>query len=311
MAAAAWWLLGLRFLIAPSSRRARVLIYHKINDHPANLLSISTGLFRRQIQYLAAHYNVVPLAEIAANVAEGKHFSPRTVAISFDDGYLDNYTNALPILAEFGLPATIFIPAGRIGSGNILDHDQAFNKNFNPLLDWNQVVEMDQLNKQTTEDVKQTTKDTESSLNNAEGNERARRQCRIEFGGHTVNHTVLASVDDETAAVEIIDSKRMIDSRLGHETTLFAYPVGTRREYGAKHVALVEKAGYTAAFTGVAGSAEPGTPRFEIPRCNVEPESFFLFKRVLDGSMDIIRIKDSGIFPILKDMFNRVLGTPS
>jgi len=300
----AWWLLGLRFLLAGSSRRARVLIYHKINDHPDNLLSVSTVLFRRQMEYLASRCNVVPLSEIAANVTAGRKFLPRTVAISFDDGYLDNYTNALPILAELNLPATIFIPAGRIGGGNILDHDQAFNRDFNPLLDWNQVIEMNQINKQTMEVA-------ESPEDDATGNESERRHCRIEFGGHTVNHTVLESVGDETAVVEINDSKRIIDSRLGQDTTLFAYPVGTRREYGTRHVAMVEKAGYIAAFTGVAGSVGPGIPRFEIPRCNVEPVSFFLFKRVLDGSMDIIRIKDSGIFPILKDMFNRVLGTPS
>lgn len=277
--AATWWLAGIRFLVAPFSRKARVLIYHKVNDHPANLLSVSTGLFRKQMEYLTKHYNVIPVSEIASKVAEGSNFEPRTIAITFDDGYLDNYTNAYPILAELNMPATIFIPAGYMGRGTILPHDRAFNHEFNPLLDWDQITRMS--------------------------------SEKIAFGGHTVHHTVLTSVDDKTAANEITGSKRIIENKLGMEASFFAYPVGTRREYNQEHVALVEKAGYKAAFTGVAGSIGPGTPLFEIPRCNVEPESFFVFKRVLDGSMDFVRIKDSGIFPILKDMFNRVLGTPS
>jgi len=95
-----------------------VLLYHRVADDPvdANLLAVSPTLFESQLRWLAEHTRVVPLHDLLAEAQEGR-LEPNTVAITFDDGYLDNLTNALPLLERYRLPATIFITSGRIDSG--------------------------------------------------------------------------------------------------------------------------------------------------------------------------------------------------
>lgn len=277
--AVVWQAAGLRFLLGRKSRKARVLIYHKVNNHEPNLLSISVPLFRRQMEHLKKHFNVVTVRELVNRMRDGRCFAPRTVAITFDDGYKDNYLNAYPVLKELGLPALIFLPAGHVGTGKILDHDRSFDPAFNPVLDWDDAQDMG--------------KDL------------------VDFGAHTVNHTILSSVDNDVAYREIRESKKMLGEKLDREIDFFAYPVGSTAEYDETHVKYVEECGFHAAFSGMSGSIGKRTKIFEIPRCGVEPGSFYLFKRVLDGSLDPIVIKDRGFAPLLKKVFNRILGTPS
>ncbi|MFA5410563.1 MAG: polysaccharide deacetylase family protein [Candidatus Omnitrophota bacterium] len=90
-----------------------VLMYHSINTeknpYMARLI-VSPQTFERQIRFLKNNrYNVLPLEEIATLLKEKKKIPPRTMAITFDDGYKDNYALAFPILKKYNLPATIFI----------------------------------------------------------------------------------------------------------------------------------------------------------------------------------------------------------
>ena len=93
-------------------------MYHRIVDPASFSYPIQAGMFvtpktfRKQMQYLADHAAVVSLDDLATMLAEGKRPSPRTVAITFDDGWSDNYFNALPILCARKLPATVFTATG-------------------------------------------------------------------------------------------------------------------------------------------------------------------------------------------------------
>lgn len=107
-----------RFLPLPRKAReaARVLVYHAIGDpvdlHRGFSLTVTRDSFRWQMQELRNKFNVVALHEIRRHLEDQQPFPPRTVAITFDDGYRDNFTEALPILNEFALPATFFISTG-------------------------------------------------------------------------------------------------------------------------------------------------------------------------------------------------------
>lgn len=95
-----------------------ILMYHSIDpDAPKDsLLAVTPDVFRKQMRFLKEHrYNVVTLAE-AVDIIKNKKKSPaHTIAITFDDGYRDNYTYAFPILKDYNFPATIFIVANEVG----------------------------------------------------------------------------------------------------------------------------------------------------------------------------------------------------
>ncbi|MFA7272064.1 MAG: polysaccharide deacetylase family protein [Candidatus Omnitrophota bacterium] len=96
-----------------------ILMYHSISPKPNSsieLLIVKPEIFRRQMRFLKKHhYNVVPLSAVADLIRDNKKIPPRTIAITFDDGYKDNYTYAFPILKEYNFPATVFVIINEIG----------------------------------------------------------------------------------------------------------------------------------------------------------------------------------------------------
>lgn len=97
-------------------RTLPVLMYHHVSPSPG-LVTCSPENFRSQMAWLAAKgYRSVGANELAAFLA-GQPLAPKSVMISFDDGYLDNYVYAHPVLAEFGFKAVLFLITGRIGDG--------------------------------------------------------------------------------------------------------------------------------------------------------------------------------------------------
>jgi len=106
-----------------------VLMYHSINPDTQNtsLLVVTPENFRRQMRFLKEHhYQVISLEEAADYIKNKKRPLARTVAITFDDGFKDNYTYAFPILKEYNFPATIFIVVNEVGltSENRLTWDE-------------------------------------------------------------------------------------------------------------------------------------------------------------------------------------------
>lgn len=93
-----------------------VLMYHHVSPSPG-LVTVSPETFRDHLAWLKAQgYRSVGAADLAAFLA-GRPLAPRSVMISFDDGYLDNYVYAHPALAEFGFQAVLFLITGHIGDG--------------------------------------------------------------------------------------------------------------------------------------------------------------------------------------------------
>jgi len=89
-----------------------ILMYHLVNSNasPDDKLTVSVDIFERQMRFLKDHrYNVVSLEEAASLIRDKKKVPPKTIALTFDDGYKDNYTHAFPILKKYNLPATIFV----------------------------------------------------------------------------------------------------------------------------------------------------------------------------------------------------------
>ncbi len=116
-----------------STYMAPVLMYHSVTPEAReeNRIQISAGLFSHQMQFLKIHhYNVIPLEALGEMIKKKARIPAKTVALTFDDGYQDNYIYAYPVLKKLGLPATVFIIVNEVG------------RPMGGRLNWSQIKEM-------------------------------------------------------------------------------------------------------------------------------------------------------------------------
>ena len=131
LAATAGWLYYLFEVVVTPSDDVLVLNYHQINTRDANSLTVRPGNFADELDYLTEHgYHVISLDQFIRHQNEGAALPDKPVLITFDDGYLDNYTDAFPLLKERKMPALIFIITDYIGT----------QQNY---MTWEQVHEME------------------------------------------------------------------------------------------------------------------------------------------------------------------------
>ena len=100
--------------------RLVILMYHRVLPEfdPLRPDDITLPVFARCMRTLKRFFNVVPLSEAVDGLRKGL-LPRRSVAITFDDGYADNVTSAAPVLAELGLPATVFVTSGFLDGGRM------------------------------------------------------------------------------------------------------------------------------------------------------------------------------------------------
>jgi len=110
-------LIAAAVIFAKTAYVVPILMYHSIDyNYKATKLSVSPESFARQMEFLHKnHYNVIRLEKIIPYVTRKAKVPPNTVAITFDDGYYNNYQYAYPVLKKYGIPATIFLIVDRIG----------------------------------------------------------------------------------------------------------------------------------------------------------------------------------------------------
>lgn len=287
--------------------RLCVLNYHRILERPDPMLESEPDLatFRWQMALLAECFNVMPLYDALQSLQAG-HVLARTVCITFDDGYRSVYDLALPVLMEFGLPATVFVTSGHVGQGNM------WNDRIIKAVQSLPAGELDLTAAGLETYPLQTLKDRKQSLGRLTETskylppaaragliERLEAQVGsghgqglmltpemvigldrsgIEIGAHTVTHPILTSLEDDDARIEIGAGKQQLEALIGKPVRLFAYPNGkVGKDFNERHVAMVREAGYTAAFTTAVGSITRGQDRFQLPRSRPWDETPFLF----------------------------------
>ena len=226
----------------------RILFYHRVSDD-RDELAVSPRAFRRQMDYLATEsYRVVDVLEAAALLEQGRP-TPRTVGLSFDDGFLDVAEQALPLLAERGFRATVFVvPA-------VVDGWATFGwyRSPPPVLGWDEIVELD-------------------------------RDGTLRFEAHSLTHPNLLSLREEAAWHEIAGSKSALEARLGREVHAFSYPSGL---FGARERGLVAAAGFHVAVSCEPGLNSRGTDRLALHRRQVDRRDGLLdFRAKLGGGHD-------------------------
>lgn len=226
-----------RRLFAPG---AFILVYHRISkvaDDP-HLLAVSPKNFRDQVEYLKREYKILPLSTLVANLKNNR-LEARQTAITFDDGYADNLFEALPILEEMGVPATIFITTGKIDSNEPFywDTNRPLSICGRPL---------------SKEELLQLAK---SPL--------------IEIGAHTVDHPNLGKTGSAQQKIEIENSKKTLEQLLGRTISLFAYPFGSAASYSKNTIETLKHSGFEAACSTKSRRLLPEVDPYTLPRITV------------------------------------------
>ena len=195
-------------------------MYHMVSKPESDAevkYACSPELFNTHMLKLKQHgFNPVSLDQIEQYLLHNKALPENAVAITLDDGFADNYTNAFPILAEHQIPATIFLATGCINSTNLWMNQRGFPTR--KMLTWQQILEMN--------------------------------ASDISFGAHTVNHVKLPEIDASAANNEILSSKKVIEDKLGKPCKHFAYPYGL---FNSKNRDSVEAAEFSLACSTRSG----------------------------------------------------------
>ncbi len=114
-----------------------VLMYHSIDcNHMSSKLSVSPQDFEKHIEFISKNYNPLRLIDISKKIKEKEKISRGDIAITFDDGYENNYTCAFPILKKFNVPATIFLIFDKIGQEGYLKKEQIIEMKESGLIDF-------------------------------------------------------------------------------------------------------------------------------------------------------------------------------
>jgi len=125
-------------LVMPRQKGISVLMYHSIGNNGI-FFTVKPEEFARQMKYLKDNkYQVISLADLIESLKLNKPLPRKTVVITFDDGYKDNYANAWPVFKKYDFPATIFLATGLIGQEIVTSQGPL------PLLNWSQIEEMHQ-----------------------------------------------------------------------------------------------------------------------------------------------------------------------
>lgn len=284
--------------LSPGGQQARlsVLILHRVLPQSDPLFpgEPDAQWFDSMLGWLKEWFNVLPLGEAIMRLGDGT-LPARAAAISFDDGYADNYQVALPVLQKHGLPATVFVATGfldggimwndaiiemvRQAEGQHIDLDR-FGLGRHEIVSLAQRrAAMDALIGQIKYiDATARTKLVEQCVAEVGGRLpdslmlrsdelRRLRQAGIEIGAHTISHPILASITDDQARAEILGGKAALENILQENVSLFAYPNGKpATDFRTEHVELVRDAGFSAALSTVWGAAGVHSDLFQLPR---------------------------------------------
>lgn len=285
-------------LFSPAGKRGAlsILIFHRVLARPDPIFPDEPDAqrFDALLSWLRDAFNVMPLDRAVAALAEGR-LPARAAAITFDDGYADNYTVALPLLQKHQMNATFFVATDFLDGGRMWNDTviEAVRGYAGHRLDLNDLG-LGHFELQTPADRRNAIQAllpaikylpaVERSAQVAAIGEiarcslpddlmmrsdqlRALRSAGMGIGGHTCSHPILARVDDDAAYREIADGKQTLEHILSEPVSLFAFPNGKPgKDYEAKHVRMVREAGYCAAVSTSVGAARRDTDAFQLPR---------------------------------------------
>lgn len=250
-----------------SKSQVRILCYHRVCELPETKdsmvhLNVSPASFAQQMAFLSrGEFNVITLEQFIDYRDENSKLPAKTIIITFDDGYGDNYITAFPILKKHNLKATFFVVTDYIDGDEIFWWLKLGEKSGSHYRENKQCWLP--LRKQDILDM------------------RARGAC---FGSHSSTHGSLSDMDEGSALKEINGSREHLEKILSKSVRCFSYPYG---KVSKSVKGLVKAAGYKAAVTAKGGSNALSSDFLELRRIPIHgQDSLAKFKRKVEGAYD-------------------------
>lgn len=304
-----------------------IICYHSINaDNYSSFRPTNVKDFEKQIQYLSKVYHPTSLEKIVRYIQDGTlpDLPSGSIAITFDDGYRDNYENAYPILKKYGIPATIFLTTGYIGTGEIPWWIQVYrilrqakkptlmptrlgDRKTNAPLDQKSIQAFIHTLKQFDEKERNRAiadfaadldvdNDTEKNVMLSWEEVREMSENGISFGSHTLTHPLLTRLPSKQAQKEIHLSKEIIEQQVRKPVITFAYPSGN---FDAHIERMVKDAGYSAAVSTIPGYNRSKTNIYALKR-----NTIFLSNRL--KFFPVFMAEVTGVLAYLRKSYQRM-----
>lgn len=290
-----------------SRRRVAVLGYHRVIPTPGPdfalndmVISAAPEEFARELKYLKSNFDVISIPQLLRGFDDPSELPARPAVITFDDGYVDNYTHAFPLLREAGLSACFFVCTALIGTNEMLWQEQwvvclkrsrnkriasPFGANDAPYdLDAESLPDARARFRQNAlrfpwADVpgmlSRVREETGVNPSDYAGGPlfmtwdalREMAAAGMDIGGHTRNHAPLSRVDGETLRTEVAGCYDDLSRELGKPALAFAYPFGSPDVMSDNADVMIERAGFKVCFSFVHGySPRRGGTRRRLPR---------------------------------------------
>ena len=245
------------------TRSVTILLFHSVGrptvaDFLPAGLDCEPELFGRILQLLQREFHVVPLAAIGEKSAH-----PGRVVLTFDDGFQDNFTVALPHLRQFGFPATVFVAADVIGAAELLPiHRYYWARHHGGKF------------AESVDSPARRAAVAEFPLAPVLGRElylqpdevRALAAAGVEIGAHTCSHPWLAAWPASDQQREIVESQRRLQILTNQPVMSFAYPYGYRHSFDGNTTAIVREHFQRACLSDEGNGLENS---LALPRVNV------------------------------------------
>lgn len=287
-------------LVEPRGQRRangsfQILVYHRVaNDGDVYVPATSATGFEQHMRHIREHFHPMPLTDLLA-AADRREIPARAIAVTFDDGYEEVFTNAFPIIRRYQIPVTVYLATGLIDAGGPMWNDRiGFAIRTTRCAEIHPLPALGPLPLQTPQQREAALHQTLEALKprppaerDALTSEIARalkvaaedgpRMLRweqvaemhaagVDFGAHTVHHPILSCLPPEEAWGEIADSKLVIEERLQTPVRHFAYPNGTAKDFNGTTQQLVARAGFESAVSTIFGVNTADTNRYALRR---------------------------------------------
>jgi peptidoglycan/xylan/chitin deacetylase (PgdA/CDA1 family) len=237
-------------------------MYHHINPHRRDMVTVTPDVFEGQMEYLhKSGYRTLKINELLDFINGKLTIKEKSVVVTFDDGWLDNYIYAFPVLKKYKINATIFLITDRterasknktVIPASVPTHNESKlliekNEDYRVVLNWELIKEM-----------------ADSSL--------------VEFYSHTKSHARCNGLSENELLEELGESKKTIEEKLNKPCPYLCWPYGKHNETA---VEIARTANYRAIFTTKHGVVKQNSNPFAIKRIVVKDSVAWFKKRML------------------------------
>jgi len=262
--------------------RPLVFLYHRVARLPADRwnLAVSPDNFDTHLRLLRRFFRPLSLPALLDAVREGR--GRGCVAVTFDDGYADNYSTALPLLEKHRIPATFFVTSDPVEQGTEFWWDE-LERHVGPTeyLDrWHALAALSPQERNTFVGDGHPARDTHRPMTPGELRSLAASPL-VDIGAHGKTHSNLTVLSRDEVRAEVEQGRAAVQRMTGRDVSLFSYPFGA---FSEQTDAVVRAAGFRAACTSVSASVSASRDLFRVPRCNVTNVSGFGFLRLVIGA---------------------------